>query len=145
MTCIFFGHRHTPSSIFPVLKATIVNLIENRNVDRFIVGNQGDFDLLVSKALREIKNEYPHIDYMIMLAYMPTSTPTDAEHTVFPEGLESVPSRFAIYRRNEIMVKQADIAIVYVLTGGGAEKFTDMLRKRKTEIINIAELNNLSQ
>lgn len=45
-TCTFFGHKDTPTQIKPLLKAVLVDLIENKNVDTFYIGNQGNFDLM---------------------------------------------------------------------------------------------------
>ena len=54
MTCTFFGHRMAPHSIEAKLKATLIDLIENYDVNLFYVGNHGDFDEMVHKTLREL-------------------------------------------------------------------------------------------
>ena len=66
-TCTFFGHRDCPETIKPKLRSTIIDLIENHNVDMFYVGNQGQFDAMVRSALKKLKQEYPHIDYAVVL------------------------------------------------------------------------------
>ena len=45
--CTFFGHRDTPKNIEPILQSTLIDLVENKEVDLFFVGNQGAFDNLV--------------------------------------------------------------------------------------------------
>ena len=70
-SCAFFGHRDCPETIKPKLRSTIIDLIENHNVDMFYVGNQGQFDAMVRSTLKKLKQEYPHIDYAVVLAYMP--------------------------------------------------------------------------
>lgn len=38
-TCTFFGHHDCPDSVKPKLKNEIIDLIEERNVECFYVGN----------------------------------------------------------------------------------------------------------
>lgn len=54
MTCTFFGHANTPLEIRDKLKTTLIDLIENRSVDLFYVGDKGNFDKLALSVLREI-------------------------------------------------------------------------------------------
>lgn len=72
MTCTFFGHRDVSREIEKPLTAAIIDLIENKGVKKFYVGNQGGFDRMVRARLKELKKKYPHIEYAVVLAYMPT-------------------------------------------------------------------------
>ena len=64
------------------------------------------------------------------------------ENTIFPEGIESVPKRFAIDFRNKWMVSHSDCVVVYVNKSfGGAAKFLDIAEKRGLTVINIAKQN----
>lgn len=138
MTCSFFGHADTPSGVRVILKETIADLIENRGADLFYVGNHGGFDRMAVSVLKELRELYPRIQCNIVLAYLPTE---ESElPTVFPEGIEFVPKRFAINFRNKYMVERADIVVAYVNRSyGGAVKFVDMARKKGKEIINLAQ------
>lgn len=137
MTCTFFGHSNTPLEIRGKLKTTLIDLIENRSVDLFYVGDKGNFDRLALSVLREIGAVYP-IRYYIVLAYLPKEK-TDSS-TLFPEGIETVPKRFAINFRNKFMVEQSDIVVAYITHSfGGAAKFVEMAVKKKKTVINLAE------
>lgn len=46
MVCTFFGHKDTPKEIEPTLRSTLIDLIENKNVNVFYVGNNGNFDTI---------------------------------------------------------------------------------------------------
>ena len=143
-TVCFFGHRNTPESIRQKLHETLTNLIEKQDADTFYVGNQGRFDSMVLSELKKLKEAYPHIDYSMVLAYMPGKKQdnefVDYEHTIYPDGLETVPPRFAIDKRNRIMVEWADIVVTYVIgSGGGAAKFKELAEKKKKTVFNIAE------
>ena len=39
MVCTFFGHKDTPKEIEPTLRSALIELIENKNVTVFYVGN----------------------------------------------------------------------------------------------------------
>ena len=106
MTCTFFGHRVVTNDVKTRLRVVITDLIVHHAVDVFYVGNQGGFDEIVSEVLRELQTIYP-IDYAVVLAYFPierdgNGTPNPPD-TIYPEGLETVPKRFAICYRNRRM------------------------------------------
>ena len=80
-TCTFFGHRDCPETIKPKLKETLIDLITRHGIDTFYVGNHGHFDAYVRSTLRALKQEYPHIRYAVVLAYLPMSSPTSPTPT----------------------------------------------------------------
>ena len=136
MTVTFFGHKDTPKSIEPVLRSTIIELIEKHNVTVFYVGNQGNFDIMVHRQLRELSLIYP-INYSVVLAYLPNKN-NGTENTIYPEGLESVPRRFAISHRNKWMINQSDIVVTYVARSfGGAWQFKLTAEKKRKIIIEL--------
>ena len=144
VVCSFFGHRNAPQSLCHTIRENIENLILQRNVDCFMVGNQGDFDYMVLKALRQLKQEYPHIYYNVVLAYLPTQKQEyeayDPLETFLPEGIETVPRRFAISWRNRWMVKESEIIICYIdHTWGGAVQYIKYAQNQGKEIINLSQ------
>ena len=66
--CTFFGHREITQNIEPVLKKKLIELIEQKGVNQFYVGNHGAFDFTVKRALKDLKTYYPHISYAVILA-----------------------------------------------------------------------------
>ena len=143
--CTFFGHRDCPSTIKPVMRKVIIDLIENQNVDTFYVGHQGSFDFLVRTVLSELAEEYPRIRYAVVLARLPqqskTYDPLDYSNTLLPEGIENIPPRFAINWRNEWMLKQASFVVTYVThSWGGAAKFAEKAIRLKKTVINLADM-----
>ena len=139
-TCCFFGHREVTHNIRPKLTEIIEKLIVDEGVTDFYVGYQGQFDSMVYSVLKELKAKYPHIRYTVVLAYMPNEHIREiyGEDTLFPDGLESVPKRFAISKRNDWMLKHSDIAVCYVwkITGGAA-KFREKAEKKGLLIIDL--------
>ena len=139
-TCCFFGHREVTHNIREKLTAIIKKLITEDGVTEFYVGNQGQFDRMVYSVLKELKSKYPQIKYTVVLAYMPDEHIKDVygNDTLFPDGLENVPKKFAISKRNDWMIQQSGIAVCYVYKiTGGAAKFREKAEKRGLQIINV--------
>lgn len=135
-TCTFFGHRNTPESIKEKLKQTIITLIENENVTRFLVGNNGMFDFLVKKTLAELSDIYP-ITYYVVLSALPKDDQMEP-HSLLPEDFEKFLPKFAINKRNEYMLKKSDFVVCYsVYHLGGAGKFKEKAIKKKKKVINL--------
>ena len=75
-----------------------------------------------------------------MLETLDGASAPDAFETVFPAGLENVPPRFAIDRRNHWMLRQAEVVVVYVAhTFGGAAKFAAKAERQGKTVINLAD------
>lgn len=148
MVCCFFGHHDTSVTVKTDLLECIKNLVENEGADSFLVGNHGSFDGMVLSALREVKAAYPHINYSVVLAYMPEKKEEysyiDPMETLYPEGLESVPRRFAISWRNDWMLKQSETVICYVRHSlGGSSKFVEKAIRQKKRVINLVNEGQL--
>ena len=139
-TCCFFGHREVTHNIREKLKATIEKLITEDNVTEFYVGHQGHFDSMAYSVLKELKAKFPQIRYTVVLAYMPDEHIKEVygEDTLFPDGLETVPKRFAISKRNDWMINQSGYAVCYVhkITGGAA-KFREKAEKKGLRVVDI--------
>ena len=141
MVCTFFGHKDSPSYIAPKLEETIERLIKENDDIRFYVGYNGGFDRMVIGALDRLKSKYRQINYSIVL-YTPEFDKRDftGVETIYPEGIENAPKRFALDRRNRWMVNNSDAVICYVTHSyGGAYKFVAMAEKKKLRIINLSE------
>jgi len=140
--CTFFGHHDCPAEIKPKLRETIIELIE-KGVDCFYVGNHGAFDRMARSCLRELSQDYPQICYSVVLAYLPQKHDEfdrrDFSDTILPEGIETVPRRFAITWRNKWMLERSEYVITYITHGwGGAAQFAELAEKKGKFIFNLA-------
>lgn len=139
--CCFFGHRVVTGNINERLKQEIEDLIQNENVTTFYVGNQGSFDSMVLSALKIMKGKYQQIRYSVVLAYLRKSTDDllDEKNTLYPEGIESVPKRFAISWRNDWLINHSDYVICYIThITGGAAKYVAKAKNKGKRVINIS-------
>ncbi len=139
--CTFFGHRDCIGLCRSELEEAIEELIRNHGVDRFYVGNEGQFDALVHWVLFAMKKKYPHIRYAVVLAYLPKNIPgEDYSDTVLPEGIETVQPRYAISWRNRWMLQRADYVITYVNhPWGGAARFAEEAKRQGKQMIPLAK------
>lgn len=135
--CTFFGHRDCPDTIGVKLREEIERLVTRHKVDTFYVGTQGAFDRLAYTALSDVRERYDIKLYRV-LAYMPKPNDNDTADTILPEGLESVPPRYAIVKRNEWMLNRCEYVIAYVThISLGAYKFVQQAEKKGKTVINI--------
>ena len=141
-SCTFFGHRDCPDSIRPKLRSVLINLIENQQADTFYVGRQGSFDALVYATLRELAAEYPHIRYAAVLERLSGKNTDDFTETLFPGAMENVPPRFAIDRRNNWMLQQADFVVVYVTHTWAAPQSSLGKQKNKEKLSSTLRIEN---
>lgn len=138
MTVTFFGHKDTPKEIEPTLQTVLTDLIENHGAVEFYVGNNGNFDNMVHRQLEELSHAYS-VNHSVVLAYLPTNN-SYADNSIYSEGIETVPKRFAISYRNKWMIKQSDIVVTYVTHSfGGACKFKDIAMKKGKRVIELSE------
>lgn len=141
--CTFFGHRDCPASIKPKLRAVVEELIVRYGVDWFYMGRQGAFDAMARSVLRELAKVYPHISYAVVLERLPGPRDKaiwDSSDTIFPEGLETVPPRFAISKRNDWMLKQSDFVVTYITHNwGGAAQYAEKAQRQGKRVLNLAE------
>jgi len=134
-------------SIRAKLQSEIVCLIENENVDTFYCGGKGDFDRLCAKCVNKLKNHYPFIESYMVFSYIPGKKNEfcidryeEFNGTIYPEGLEFVPQKFAIIKRNEWLINKSSFLIAYIdhEWGGAYRTFKYAKRKNHIKVINIA-------
>lgn len=139
-SCTFFGHRDTPKKIEPILQSTLKDLIENKNVDCFYVGNQGNFDIMVRHNLKSLKILYPHISCSVVFAYKSDRRLFDDYlESIYPNELKNIFPKYAIIERNNWMISKSDYAVTYVKNSvGGAARFKRVSEQNGLTVINLA-------
>lgn len=137
-SCTFFGHHDAPQTLKPQLQNILTDLITHEGVDTFYVGHQGAFDAMAYAVLRSLSQSYPHIVISVVLAYFPTRPLPYPPHATFlPDGIETVPRRFAILWRNKWMLNRADYVIVYAVHPGNARNAADLARSQNKTVISL--------
>ena len=140
--------RETPDRVYPTLLETIERHITEYGVSEFVVGQYGNFDRLVIRALSQAKRAHPDITLMLMTPYYPVNRkvdlPEEFDALFYPPDLETVPKRLAIVRANRYMVERSDFLIAYVRhPASNARELLEYAgtgkRKGKIHITNLAD------
>ncbi len=142
-SCFLFGHSDSPHSILPFIeRAAEIEITNGTKI--FYVGYHGNFDHLAAAALRKMKQKYPKIILILLLAYhpsiLPIDIPPDFDETFYPP-LETVPPRYALVRSNQYMIKTVNSIICYAAHIGNARSLLNQaLKRQKTSEITITNL-----
>ena len=94
----------------------------------------------VHRKVKQLKQEYPQINYAVVLAYMPGKKTKydDYSDTMLPEGIESVRPHYAISWRNNWMLKQSNYVVTYITHSfGGAAQYALKARKWNKIVMEI--------
>ena len=150
MTITFAGHSYIPSAnkIKEMVKEQIRNNIVHGQFITCYLGGYGDFDKICACACRELKKEYPDMEIVYVTPYINISEQVKIKEmqscglcdtSIYPP-IENTPPKFAIIKRNEWMMTNADLVIAYVnCSCGGAHKSLQVAKRRKKRIINICD------
>ena len=140
MNCCFIGHADTPFELRSKLKETITDLISQGTLN-FYVGNNGNFDLLVQEVLTDMIKEGQPINLNVVLSYHNEEViRAEQKFSLYPDGLENTPLRYAISKRNDLLIKNSHILVTYVKHRfSNSHKWVDKAKKKGLKIINLAD------
>ena len=145
MIITFFGHSNYLSNAEE--EKRLLELLEivacDKQVD-FYLGGYGEFDRFALKCATKYKQRHEQTKLIFITPYFGKwlSERKDIlekcyDEIVYPE-IEHVPQKFAIVKRNEWMVDQADCVFVYVKRHyGGAYKALLYAHKHKKPYVNL--------
>ena len=151
MIISFAGHSHFPynTSIKETVKNQIRSNINSAEDVTCYLGGYGAFDDLCAHACIELKREFPFIEVVYVTPYIGIAEQAKIKEllksglydsSIYPP-IEKTPPRFAISKRNEWMMTNADLVIVYVNRSyGGAYKSLQIASRRGKKIINICDI-----
>lgn len=150
-TVSFFGHRivEQPAEIEKRLCNLLRDLLREREYVEFLVGREGDFDLLASSCIRRIVREYGNgsASLILVLPYPKSEIyKNKTEYLRYYDEIELCESsanahfKSAIRQRNNHMVDRSDLVICYIRhESGGAARAVRYAGKQEKRIINLAE------
>ena len=151
-SCFLIGHRDASSDIAGALEEAIWDHIRTKGVREFYVGNHGRFDAMAISILRRVRAAEPSVRVYLSLAYHPSIRPCEIpegfDGSYYPEGMETVPPRYAISRLDAHMVRRCDCLIACVTRQyGGAYAVLRRARAREKAgemtVVNLAEESGL--
>ena len=128
MNITVFGHSSFKSNLGDEEKIlSLLSKISNGERLDFYFGGYGNFDGFVKKCAKKYKETRPDTRLIFVTPYInkwlknrEVYLNVEYDEIVYPE-IENVPLKFAISKRNEWMIKNADYILLYVTSDfGGA-------------------------
>ena len=150
MIITFAGHSDTRISkdLSERIKNAIISTTKNCESVSFYLGGYGNFDNHCAMICREIKSTLPHCEIIFVTPYITIQQQEKMKQllkaniydsTLYPP-IENTPPKFAISKRNEWMISEADLVICYVRRDfGGAYKSLCYAKRKNKRFINLAE------
>ncbi len=148
-TVAFFGHRRLEQStqVEQRLEELVLDLLRQHDEVTFLVGRNGDFDVLAASVVRRIRAAYGdrRSTLILVLPYM-TAEYRDNEEAfsryyddveIFPAP-PGMPHRACIPLRNHAMINQSDAIICYAEHPGGALEALKYARAQGRSILSAA-------
>ncbi len=151
-TVSFFGHRQIEnvSAIEKRLDGIIRPLILEKKYVEFLVGRDGEFDLLAASAVRRLKRAVRDDNSaLVWVLPYPTAEYQDyeADYAAYYDEIEICPKsaaahfKSAFQIRNRWMVDRSNLVVCYVeRPNGGAFQTLRYARRCRKSITNMAEL-----
>ena len=150
-TVTFFGHRHLsePFVVEERLEPILHDLIATKEYVDFLVGRDGEFDQLVSSAIRRAVDAYGcgNTSHILVLPYERAEYRDNRESfeayydevEICSESASAHP-KAAIFERNKQMILRSDLVICAIEYGsGGAYAAVKYAEKQGKKIVNLCD------
>ena len=150
-TVSFFGHRsiERASEVENRFDKLLHELIAQKEYVEFLIGRDGEFDLLASAAIKRAVREYGYgnTHFTLVLPYMKAEYRDNEkeylgyydEVEVCAESADAHP-KAAIQIRNRKMVDRSDLVVCCIQhKSGGAYKTMQYAEKQGKSIVNLAD------
>ena len=149
-TVSFFGHREIENAldVERKLEAIITELIKTKQYIEFLVGREGEFDILAASVVKRVKKQmdYGNCSLIWVLPYMKAEFRDNEKNFLdYYDDVEiceqSAKAHFksAMQIRNKAMVDRSDLVICCIQhKNGGAYKTVQYAEKQGRTVINIA-------
>ena len=149
-TVSFFGHREIENAleVERKLEAKITELIQTKQYIEFLVGREGEFDILAASVVRRVKKQmdYGNCSLIWVLPYMKAEFRENEKNFLdYYDDIEiceqSAKAHYksAMQIRNRAMVDRSDLVICCIQhKSGGAYKTVQYAQKQGQTVINIA-------
>ena len=146
-TVSFFGHRKLDSPILveEQLETIVLNLLSTKAYIEFLVGRDGDFDLLAASVIHRCKRTFRNDNSsLVWVMPYPTAEYRDNESAfrAYYDEIEICSEtsgrhfKTAFQLRNRSMIDRSDLAVVYILRkSSGAWQTLEYARKHGTPVI----------
>lgn len=143
------GHR-TPPGLKAQIREQAVNLIENEDVDTFLVGEKGGFEIDAYDVVLELQKEYPHIRIIFVISNITDLHEMGGDSSyvaqrrgfddfIYPPKCELGYKRLGIVYRNRYIIENTDFIIAYNKREGKAYEFCKSAKSKGVKVVELAE------
>lgn len=153
---INYGHS-TPPNLKARIREEAINLIENEDVDTFLVGEKGGYEIDAYDVILDLQKEYPDIQIILVISAM-----TDLNIMGFRDGPQVIERRgfddfilppkcelgykkLCIVYRNRYIIENTNFIIAYNKRKGRAYEFCKSAKAKGVKVIELAEKSNLKR
>ena len=145
------GHN-TPAGLKERIKAEIINLIKNEDVDTFLVGELGGYEIDAYDTVLEVKKEYPNIHITLVVSkitelhdigecdYQYIHQRRACDDWIYPDKCVNGYKRLSIVYRNRYIIDNTDFIIAYNKYQGRAYEFCKQAKGKGVKVIELAEM-----
>ncbi|MDE7400117.1 MAG: hypothetical protein K2N06_11405 [Oscillospiraceae bacterium] len=144
-TVSLFGHRQItkPLDIEAALVKEVSLLIRTKEYVEFLIGRNGEFDLLAASLIRQTQKKIDFGNSALVLV-LPSATKNTADLERYYDEVEIFGEdchfKAALQARNRIMVDRSDLVICCIEhQSGGAYQTVKYAKNQHKTIINLAE------
>lgn len=151
-TVSLFGHRiiedyiTVESKLYELLRIIMQN--SSREIE-FLVGRNGDFDLMAASVIRKLKKETGNENAFLSLvlpyetAELRNNTESFESYYDSIEICDSQNFKYAIVARNRDMIDRSDMVVVYVKNkSGGAYQALEYAENNQKRVVNLYHTKN---
>lgn len=154
-TVSFFGHREIerPSDIEDRLDGLLHDLITQKEYVEFLIGREGEFDLLASAAIKRAVRKYGcgNTHFTLVLPYFKAEYRDNKQNYLdyydeveICEEASAAHFKSAIQVRNRNMVDRSDLVVCCIQhESGGAYQTIRYAKKERKNVINLIDENQI--
>lgn len=129
----------------------VINLIENEDVDTFLVGEKGGYEIDAYDVVLDVQKEYPHIRIYLVISRMANLHEMGVrdgaqvierrgfDDFILPPKCELGYKRLCIVYRNRYIIENTNFIIAYNKREGKAYEFCKAAKGKGVKVIELAE------
>ena len=113
MICALIGDQTIRNLNEERLELRLRTLIEQEHVSAFVLGYFGLFERLAFRVIRRLQQDYPLLDYTVILCGPRKEIPAEPEldylHTLYPQGCWLWPGRIGLTQKLCYLASASDM------------------------------------
>lgn len=117
MICALIGDQTIRNLNEERLELRLRTLIEQEHVSAFVLGYFGPFERLAFRVIRRLQQDYPLLDYTVILCGLRKERPAEPEldylHTLYPQGCWLWPGRIGLTQKLCYLASASDMIAYY--------------------------------